>query len=213
MSIGRELFHARSDLRQNRDRRVRFDAGHRLQQSIRGAERFHIQAASNLLVQRFYFVVQEVKMAESVSQQETVMVGEAIASQGGSQLRNLLLCLSLCQLRDRLGGGDSFQKRADHEATRESEHVAENVPELDVGVFEDLLHAIVLTSFLPDQLSAPAGQISEFSHGTLRNEARPDHAMAKQMSEPAAVDPSCGRVGFGHQRHWPTRRQCGPPEC
>ena len=77
--------------------------------------------------------------------------------------------------------------RLDHQPPGNSEHVTENVAELDIGIFEDLLNTIALACPFPHQLSASASQIPEFPDSAFGNKTRSDHAVAKQVRQPAAV--------------------------
>ena len=58
-----------------------------------------------------------------------------------------MLGLALCKLRDFLGLHDTFQKSVDHQPPGESEHVTQNVAELDIGILEDLLDTAYATSY------------------------------------------------------------------
>lgn len=72
------------------------------------------------------------------------------------------------KLRDFLRLRDTFQKSVDHQAPGESEHVTENIAELDVGIFEDLLNTIALAGLFSNQLSAPPSQIPQAT-GLIRS--------------------------------------------
>jgi len=187
VGIGWELFHVRTNFGKNRSRRVCLDARDGLQQSMRFPELFRAEPDSDLAVQGFYLYLKEIEMPECVPQQKAMVVGKAIASQGGYQIRDLLFCLSLGKLRDFLRRHDTLQQSIDHQAPGESEHVTENVAELDIGILENLLNPIVLASLFPDQLFASASQIPEFPDRSVRNKARSDHAVAKEMGKPTAV--------------------------
>jgi len=68
-----------------------------------------------------------------------------------------------------------------------TEDVRQHVPQLDVGILEDLLHAVALAGVFRDQLPAPAGQIPQLADREGWDEAWPDHAVTEKVRQPAAI--------------------------
>ena len=59
--------------------------------------------------------------------------------------------------------------------------------ELQVGVFQHLLNALLVLHHLPHQLLARAGQIAQFLDRPRRNEARADQPMRQQIRDPGGI--------------------------
>jgi hypothetical protein len=62
-----------------------------------------------------------------------------------------------------------------------------HVPQLDVRILEDLLHAIAVAGVFRDQLPTPAGQTPQLADRERWDGAWLDHAVAEKMRQPAAV--------------------------
>ena len=101
--------------------------------------------------------------------------------------RDLHPGLFLGQLRDLLCAQMAVEQCLEHKPAGDTEDVRQHVPQLDVGILEDLLHAIALAGVLPDQLPAPASQIPQLADRERRDEAWPDHSVTEKVRQPAAV--------------------------
>jgi hypothetical protein len=102
-------------------------------------------------------------MPKGMADQEALMIGEAMAGDGCRDLRDLHSGLFLGQLRDLLCAQMSIEQCLEHEPAGYTEDIRQHVPQLDVRIFEDLLHAVALAGVFPDQLPAPAGQIPQLT--------------------------------------------------
>ncbi len=74
-----------------------------------------------------------------------------------------------------------------HELAGKTEHVAQHVPDLHVGVFQYLLHTIPFLGSSPDHLLAAPRQVPQFALRPRRNKARTNHSVTQQVRQPARI--------------------------
>jgi hypothetical protein len=141
----------------------------------------------DLLIEGLHLCFQELQMPEGMANQEALMIGEAMTGDRGRDRRDLHSGLLLGQLRDLLCAQMAIEQCLEHKPAGYTEDIRQNVPQLDVCILEDLLHAIALAGVLPNQLPAPTGQIPQFADSEGRDEAWRDHSVTEKMGQSAAV--------------------------
>src|SRR6185312_15609245 len=90
---GRELRHVGTHFSQDGRRRFLLNARNCLQQGMCLRERFCFQARSNFLVEDLYLPFQKIQVMQSMLEQESMMICEAMPFQRGSELRYLFRAL------------------------------------------------------------------------------------------------------------------------
>jgi hypothetical protein len=78
-------------------------------------------------------------------------------------------------------------QRLQHLPTRHPEHVADHGRQFDLGVFQQLLHTLVLASPLMDKGAPVAGEVPQLPLPRRRHQAWPQHAPLGQLGQPDGV--------------------------
>jgi hypothetical protein len=182
-----EAAQIRADLGEHDFGRPPADAWDRLQPLQFSLKR--AQPRSNLGAHSLQTGIEEVNVGELLGNQELLMRAE-LAGQRLLQLGDLLAQPPTGQLgelgeRRRIGG--SRDQRRQEVAAGLAQDIGRHRRQLASGSFEDLLQAVHLVGALVDQGGAVAGQLAELTLGTIRNEARPQQAVAQEIRDPFGV--------------------------
>ena len=138
----RELRHVGAHFRQDGCRRFLLDAGNGLQQSMCLREWFRAQARSNFPIEGLYLAFQRVQMMQGMPEQESVMICEAMPFERGRELRYLFPGAALGQLGHLFCRELALQQGIQNEPTGKAQHVPQNITQLHIGVFQNLLNTI-----------------------------------------------------------------------
>ena len=136
-----------------------------------------------------------VDTGEHLGEQEGVVVAEA-AGEGLFEVGELSAHPSTSELREGLGVTFSGDQRSQHVAARDPEDVGGYDAELDLGVFEQLLHSLLLRGPHRDQVGPVTGQVPQQPDLRRRDEAGPQHLPFGDLAQPHRVQP----VGLGPPR-------------
>src|SRR3954465_8343378 len=87
------------------------------------------------------------------------------------------------------GPGVTFagDQRLEHRPTGLAEQITDHDGELDAGVFEQLLHALLFTAAVAEQDAAPTGEIAQPADRRRRHEAGPHQPVRDQVTDPLGV--------------------------
>jgi hypothetical protein len=99
-------------------------------------------------------------------------------------------------LRQRPGIALTGDQRSQHLPAGDSQDVADHAGQLDLGIFQQLLQALLLPGLLPHQSAAVTGQIPQPPDLLRVHQARAAHAPLGDLGQPHRVQP----VGLGPPR-------------
>jgi hypothetical protein len=127
-----------------------------------------------------------IDVGEHPGQQERVMRGEA-PDECLVQLGQFGAHPRPRQLRQRLRVAFPGDQGGHHRPPGDPEDVRGDHGQLDAGVFEQLLHPVLLPTPFPDQVDPVAGEVPQLPDRRRRHETRPEHAPLGDLAQPHRV--------------------------
>jgi hypothetical protein len=119
--------------------------------------------------------------------QQVAVVGAEVPGDRLLQDAQLGAHPALRQLREHLRVALPGDQRLQHLATRHPEHVADHCRQFDLGVFQQLLHTLLLPSPLMDKGAPVAGEVPQLWLPRRRHQPWPQHAPLGQLGQPDGV--------------------------
>lgn len=139
--------------------------------------------------------VDGVDAAEHLGEQECVVVGE-VAGERLLQFGEFGAQTAAGVLGQYLGVALAGDQRGEHVPSGGAEDVGGHRGDLDLGVLQELLHALLLAGACGHQVGAVAGQVPQCADLARRDEAGADHLPLRDLGRPDRVE----LVGLGPAR-------------